>query len=54
MNTGEFIEQREVVKIHLGIDKLPILCIFSWQVSSTRKRDCERCHLPRHETFRKL
>ena len=28
MNTGEFTEQREVVKDSLGINKLPILCIF--------------------------
>ena len=29
INTGEFTEQREVVKDSLGIDKLPILYIFS-------------------------
>ena len=49
MNTGEFTERREAVK---GIDKLPILYIFSWQVSITRERDREHCHPPRHEIFR--
>jgi hypothetical protein len=29
MNTGEFAERREVVEDLLGINKLPILCIFS-------------------------
>ena len=29
MNAGEFTERREVVKDSLGIDKLPILRIFS-------------------------
>ena len=29
MNAGEFTERREVVKDSLGIDKLPILHIFS-------------------------
>jgi hypothetical protein len=28
MNTGEFAEQREVVKDSLGMDKFPSLCIF--------------------------
>ena len=28
MNTGEFTERREVLKDSLGIDELPILCIF--------------------------
>ena len=46
-----FDERREIVKDSLGIDKLPILCIFSWRVSNTHERDREQ---PRHETFRKL
>ena len=29
MNAGEFTERREVVQDSLGIDKLPILRIFS-------------------------
>ena len=51
MITGEFTERREEVKDSLGIDKLPILCIFSWRVLSTCERDREQ---PRCKTFRKL
>ncbi len=54
MNTDEFAEWRVVVEDSLGINKLRILCIFSWRVSSTRECDREHCHPLRHETFRKL
>ena len=51
MSSAEFTERRKVVKDSLGGRQASNSPHFSCQVSSTRKRDHEHFHTPRHMTF---